>query len=374
MLYLTPTIRILLTRHSKHTKMLVQYHTPQFMSPSRLDKFLSGGWFRNCHLLFRSQLICLEGDVFSVVNIRLNLADYVFSKSLRKMYKRNLKRFTFEVRNMQLDQEKEMLFQKHRARFKGFLFESLQHFFSEDLMGQQIFETKEICVYDDGKLIAYSFFDEGNSSMASLLGVFDDSYNKHSLGLFTMLLEIMYGTMSGKQYYYPGYVLDKPSVFDYKLRLGQMEYYDWKGSWSLDENVALTNNIANRLRAKIADIQLALSTWNVAYSRVLYPVFSLGYLGGFEEFVRSPIYLACEPYRGKSRFIMIEYLLEDDLYTISLVEKMGDFDDMINMNATDDFLNEDKYCIRPLCYEKVLYKCKSADELASVASKYVGII
>lgn len=354
--------------------MLVQYHTPQFMSPARLDKFLAGGWFRNCHLLFRSQLICLEGDVFSVVNIRLNLEKYGFSKSLRKIYRRNMKRFTFEVRSMQIDDEKEQLFQQHRNRFKGFLFESLQHFFSEDLMGQQVFDTKEICVYDKGRLVAYSFFDEGQNSMASLLGVFDEGYSKNSLGLFTMLLEIMYATTSGKKYYYPGYILDQPSVFDYKLRLGEMEYYNWQGEWLPKDQVAINTNIASRLRSKIAEVESALRIWNVTNQRILYPVFSLGYLGGFEEFVKSPLYLACYGYRNKSRFLIVEYLLEEKLYALSLVEKLGDFDDMINMNATDDFLNEDKYCIRPLCYEKVLAKEHDANEMAAVASRYVGVI
>ncbi|MGB0524481.1 MAG: GNAT family N-acetyltransferase [Flammeovirgaceae bacterium] len=344
------------------------------MSPSRLDKFLAGGWFRNCHLLFRSQLICLEGDVFSVVNIRLNLEKYNFSKSLRKIYRRNLKRFTFEIRHMQLDREKEQLFQKHRSRFKGFLFESLQHFFSEDLMGQQVFDTKEICVYDKEQLIAYSFFDEGQNSMASLLGVFDERYSKYSLGLFTMLLEIIYASTTNKQYYYPGYVLDQPSVFDYKLRLGEMEYYNWKGEWLPKEKITFSANIASRLRSKIAEMQLTLSIWNVANKRILYPVFSLGYLGGFEGFVKSPIYLACYGHKNKGRFLIVEYLLEEKTYALSLVEKLGDFDDMINMNATDDFLNEDKYCIRPLCYEKTLAKETDPNKMAAIVSKYVGVV
>ncbi|GIW37638.1 MAG: hypothetical protein KatS3mg074_036 [Meiothermus sp.] len=35
----------------------------------------------------------------------------------------------------------------------------------------------------------------------------------------------------GKAFYYPGYAYKEPSEYDYKKRLGALEYFDWKGNW-----------------------------------------------------------------------------------------------------------------------------------------------
>jgi leucyl-tRNA---protein transferase len=88
-----------------------------------------------------------------------------------------------------------------------------------DSSNKNIFNTYEINIYDHGKLIGYSFFDVGITSMASIIGIFDQSYSKHSLGIYTMLLEMEYAKSMQLKYYYPGYVAYEPSQFNYKLRL-----------------------------------------------------------------------------------------------------------------------------------------------------------
>ena len=46
-----------------------------------------------------------------------------------------------------------------------------------------------------------------------------------------MLLEIQLAQLSGRRYYYPGFVYDLPSEFDYKLNFNGLEYFDWWGNW-----------------------------------------------------------------------------------------------------------------------------------------------
>ena len=48
--------------------MLVQRYYPRTLSHDQLDKYLENGWFRSAFMLYRSQMICLKGDVYSVVN------------------------------------------------------------------------------------------------------------------------------------------------------------------------------------------------------------------------------------------------------------------------------------------------------------------
>jgi arginyl-tRNA--protein-N-Asp/Glu arginylyltransferase len=346
--------------------MLVQYHTPQFLSPTKLDRFLAGGWFRNCHLLFRSKLLCIEREIFCIVNIRLPLKEYTYPKRMRKIYNRGNAKFRYEIGNLSLDAEKERLFEEHKHRFKGFLFDSLEQFFSEDLMGQQIFDTKEIRIYDGDKLVAYSFFDEGKFSLASLLGVFDADYSKYSLGTYSMLLEIEYAIDKAKKFYYPGYVLDKPSVFDYKLKLGKMDYYDWRmARWENDFAITMKENPANFIQQKLDEMADLLKVAKVPYRQMLYPIFSLGYLSGFEDFVKSPAFLLIGNMDNPQFSTIIEYNMEEGIYTFSKVEAHKEMGELAEMRVTEDFSDSKLYEIKPLSYLKTLGRAENPQELIS---------
>ena len=352
--------------------MLVQYHVPQFLTGRQLDRFLAGGWFRNGHMMFRSQFLCIEKDLFTVVNIRLPLDEYKFPKRLRKTFNRNQSRFTFTTGHCQIDAEKELLFRNHRHRFKGFLFDSLSDFFAEDLTGHHIFDTKEVCVYDGDQLIAFSFFDEGENSVASLLGVFDDAYRKYSLGTYTMLLEIMLAQQKGISYYYPGYVLDKPSIFDYKLRLGTMEYYSWlMARWENSYEEAIPKNQADTLTQIMSEAQQQLTAQNIAHQKILYPVFSLGYLPGFEDFLRAPVFLTLKGYQQNLHcFYLVYYSLEDKKYFLIQVEKNQELHQMTEMKSTMEMLDKETYCIVPLMLQKIIQK---SDNFGSLIPKILKL-
>ena len=61
--------------------MLVQTHYPRQLSRSRYDQYLASGWFRGAVMLYKMDLVCIDNEVYSVVNIRLNLEHYKVSKS-----------------------------------------------------------------------------------------------------------------------------------------------------------------------------------------------------------------------------------------------------------------------------------------------------
>ena len=56
--------------------------------------------------------------------------------------------------------------------------------------------------------------------------MYDPEYDRYSLGFYTMLLEIEYCMELGLKFYYPGYVVPGYSRFDYKLRIGDVDYFD----------------------------------------------------------------------------------------------------------------------------------------------------
>lgn len=89
----------------------------------------------------------------------------------------------------------------------------------------------EICVYENGKLLAASFLDIAETATSGIYAVFDPKASPRSLGIFTMLKEIEFSIESGKTFYYQGYCYDGESFYDYKKRFGTIERYDWNGNW-----------------------------------------------------------------------------------------------------------------------------------------------
>jgi arginine-tRNA-protein transferase len=343
--------------------MVVQYYYPQTLATTRLDAYLASGWFRNAYMMYRAKLICLNDDLFSVVNIRLKTSDYAPSKRLRKTARRCEKRFTTVVRPMLLDQEKEKLYQNHKSRFEGFIYGSLKHFFYGEIGYHKIFNTHEVCVYDGNKLIAVSFFDFGKNSCASLLAVYDKSYTKVSLGTFTMMKEIEYCVEQGLENYYPGYVLDKSSVFDYKLKMGEMQYYNWRTKrWRKWQSRSTMPSDAEKVKTKIELVKEGLRESNVEYKEYMYPLFSVGYLDSY--YVRSPIFVSCHHEDNEDlppRFI-IEYWLDEDCFTLSTVQKTPFVNNPDMMEISDSFYSEHNY-FDLLMYKQVLITSAKIDDI-----------
>lgn len=312
--------------------MLVQYYYPFSLSPSRLDRYLAAGWFRNSIMLFRSRLLCMEGDLFNVVNIRLPLQDYTLSKSNKRLLRKNKKLFTYSINRASIDLDKEKLYEAHKPRFKGFIYSDLHQFLYSDTISS-VFHTYEIEIRDlDGKLVALSYFDRGHQSIASLLGIYDPAYSKNSLGTFTMLLEMEHAMEMGYKYYYPGYIFDKPSVFDYKLRLGNYEYYDWRGKWKPYTDFRQVESFAGHLKNKVNQLKLELDNYGIKFSEQVYPLFPLGYMDKtIDPFVKSPMYLQIDNSPFYKKDVLFEYNADDDKYSVSLVTKCPEYNHLLKM-------------------------------------------
>lgn len=348
--------------------MLVQYYYPISLSPARLDRYLAGGWFRNAALLYRSQIICLDEDFFSVINIRLRLADYQFKKRFKKILRKVHQDFDVVVRPATITRQKEELYQKHKVRFEGFIYHSLEQFFYGDFGEQWVYNTYEVSVYDGDKLIAVSFFDMGKKSMASLLGLYDMDYKKYSLGIFTMLQEIQYAQQKGMSYYYPGYVLDTPSVFDYKLELGTMQYYNWNGRWQNWNRLPSENFISKELRAKTQHLIAVMKAYEIPFQKFLYPLFSVGY---FEhEYVRSAVYLSCFHDENQHDKLIVEYDIETAEYVVSRVEKHLIDPTTTTVQISEKLLRSDLHFLHLLTYEEVYLRTPSAEKVAQNIKSY----
>ncbi len=214
--------------------MLFSYaekNTPFTLSPESLDWHLAKGWYRMGSTIFTTHFLFFKNRPYSAVWIRVDLRDFAFSKSQRKLLRKNQELFQVRVAPRIIDEEHEELYDRYAAQFDGRLSPSIADSL-EDYDGEVVFDTWETSVRESisGKLVASSYFDLGNDSAASILGIFDPRLKSFSLGYYTMLLEIQHCLDLGLRYYYPGYVVPNYRRFDYKLRLGPAEYFDLRSN------------------------------------------------------------------------------------------------------------------------------------------------
>jgi len=198
-------------------------------SPAEMDALWRDGWRHFGAYFFRYNLGFYEYEIRRVMPLRIRLADFKFSKSQRRVFNKN-KDLETVVRPIEIDAERENLFERHKRRFKSGVPASLYDFLSDEPSVVPC-EAREICVFEAGKLLAASFLDIGRESVSSVYAMFEPSAEKRSLGILTMLLEISYALENGKKFYYSGYAYEGNSYYDYKKRFSAMESFDWDGGW-----------------------------------------------------------------------------------------------------------------------------------------------
>jgi len=321
--------------------MLVQTHFPRKLSRSRYDQYLASGWFRGSVMLYKMNLLCIDDEVYSVVNIRLNIEEFKHKKRQRKLLRKAEERFEIKFGKASPTPEKERLYELHKHRFKGFIHGTLDEYLHANF-NASVFDTREVCVYDNDKLIAVSYFDLGDLGMASLLGLYDEDYKSWSLGKLTMLKEIEFGIKTGRKWYYPGYVLDLPSNFDYKLELGPMEYYSPARRWVNYEKFDPRATNAYSIRTKTQELSDILSEKGRKHRVWLYPYFSMGYVGPWNSFfLRVPMLI--ELGHDVSGMICMSYSPVEDAYSLYRIHPSPDGPQFLKMEESNEFSNSDKY-------------------------------
>ncbi len=259
--------------------MFAVKHYPERIKGKELDDYLANGWYRMGQTIFTTHFLCFGETFYSAIWVRLDLQAHQFSKSLRKIIKRNNGRFQFHFGKAVIDVPRENLYQRYRAIFPGMIapsiLDSLQdgdHF--------NVYNTYEFTVYDGAKLIAVSYFDLGENSIASILGFYDPEYKPFSLGLYTMLMEVEYGKIQGFKYFYPGYVVPGYDRFEYKLRIGPVDYYDLRsGDWLPYAAFTKEEIPIYRMRVKLEVLRQTAQKMRLNLPLKFYPLFEANLFG-----------------------------------------------------------------------------------------------
>lgn len=205
-----------------------EFHALQVQA-QEMDALWANGWRHFGTHFFRYNLSFYENEIRRVFPLRVRLSDFHLSKSQKRILKKNRDLQTI-IRPIEMTEEKEILFERHKRRFKSGIPFSIYDFLDYDA-AQTPCRAFELCVYAETKLLATSFFDVGEAAISSVYAMFSLDAASRSLGILTMLLEIDYARNRGKNFYYQGYCYEGNSYYDYKKRFGALERFDWNGNW-----------------------------------------------------------------------------------------------------------------------------------------------
>lgn len=200
------------------------------VEPGTYDILLADAWRHFGTHFFKYNVGVYENEIRRVLPLRIRLANFTLSKSQRRVRRKNADLETSIV-PIAITAETHDLFGRHKRRFKSGIPDSIYDFLSCDPARAPTCGF-QITAHLNGKLLAASFFDAGETSVSAIYGCFDPDETSRSLGIFTMLKVIEHAHANGKSFYYHGYAYEGESYYDYKKRFSGLEQYDWRGSWT----------------------------------------------------------------------------------------------------------------------------------------------
>lgn len=349
--------------------MVVQTYFPRKLSAARYDQYLASGWFRGSVMLYKMGMLCLEGEVQSVLNVRMDIRKFEASKSQRRLVAKCNKEFRTTIRKARIDKRREALYNEHKVRFKGFIHHTLSDYLNSGYSAS-VFDTYEVAVWLGDELVASSFFDLGSGAMASLLCVYKQGLGRFSLGKYTMLRELEFAQKKGLKWYYPGYVLSPSPSFDYKLELGSFQYYNSNKRWVGLTSPKPTDSLGGQYVHAMEMLQEGLQDFGIEHKRWMYPFFTMGYLDYWEvHFMGCPIFLEIPFGRPGREMLVATYQADSKSYMLLLVTPAEQYYHLLNMEVSEDFYRHESYYMDLLSITQLVMASSTMKEVLEAAWK-----
>ncbi|RMF03644.1 MAG: arginine-tRNA-protein transferase [Bacteroidetes bacterium] len=339
-------------------------HYPDYLPPEELDRYLERGWYRMGQTIFTTHFLCFKQQLYSAIWVRLHLPSHSFRKSQRKLMRRNGTRFRIVFQDEStITAEKEALFRRYRKTFKGFLGNSLAESLY-DAEENNIYDTREVQIYNANRLIGLSFFDVGKNSAASITGIYDPAYKDFSLGYYTMLLEIKYCQEHGLTYYYPGYVVPGFERFDYKLRIGEVSYYTLdQQNWEPYQQLEPAKIPINLMETRLLELSQQMTQFNVPHQLYRYPLFEASLFGFWDAPYLEYPWLIQLPDTGPNYLYFAVYNVRNHHYELLRCTPFDDLNFYFNESYTRSF-NPEEFFMRLSVVDNLLYSVESAKDFA----------
>ncbi|HMQ48577.1 MAG TPA: arginine-tRNA-protein transferase [Saprospiraceae bacterium] len=353
--------------------MFAEKRYPEKLDADELDEYLSKGWYRMGQSIFTTHFLCFGHTFFSALWIRLPLDKHASSKRHRKLMRRNsrLEISYSPFNHQQPDKEQENLYQRYRKQFPGLLAPSLRDALY-DGDEKNIFNTWQCIIKDGGKLVALSYFDLGQQSIASIMGIYDPAYKNDSLGFYTMLMEIEFGRSNGFQYYYPGYIVPGYPRFDYKMRIGKVESYllrndDWAPfpSQVKSEDVPML-----KMDRHLQEMCHYLNLNHSPCVKKYYPLFEANLFGFWHApYLDYPVLLVCSQLENPHTFLITVFDPRQEEYHLMRCSIFDDLQFYFNPTFTESFNPKDHF-LELLIIDEMIEKSKKPQDIL-LALRYV---
>lgn len=298
--------------------MFAKAISPIELTPEQLDVYLQQGWFRMGQSIFTTHFIRFKNQLFSTIWLRIALDQFLPDAVQKKLMKKN-NGFTSIIQPATLTEEKENLYTRYRAQRSFNPSPSLHELLLGESSSHSIYQTYEVAIHDNGKLIAIGFFDVGETSAAGIVSIYDPAYKKYSLGKYLIHLKIQYCQMLGLQYFYPGYFVPGYSFFDYKLSIGHcaLEFFALNNKQWLSINHFSRRHIAiNEMQVMLENVQQDLAVLDVDTAIVNYEFFDASLLPDLREagLFDFPIFLHASASSFTGSELLLVFDVRDSLF------------------------------------------------------------
>ena len=170
--------------------MLAAVHSPETLSPVQLDTYLAQGWFRMGQTVFTTNFLSFKNQLYSAVWLRVYLPDFKTERTQEKLRRLNAG-FRAVIQKASITPAHEALFELYKKSISFEASSSLQHLLYGKSAGD-IYNTYEVNLFDNDKLIACGFFDIGAGSAAGISSFYDPAYKKYTLGKHLIYLKMSY--------------------------------------------------------------------------------------------------------------------------------------------------------------------------------------
>src|SRR5690242_6710085 len=140
--------------------MFAEARTPEKLAPTELDEYLERGWFRMGQTIFTTNFVHFKDQMYSAVWLRVLLEQFTSDNTQQKLFKRNAV-FQTTIGPSELTPEKEELYIRYKQSLPFQPSDSLHQLLLGKNTENYLYNTYEVTVRDDGRLIAVGFFDIG---------------------------------------------------------------------------------------------------------------------------------------------------------------------------------------------------------------------
>jgi arginine-tRNA-protein transferase len=344
------------------------HHPKSPIAPEELDAYLSKGWRPAGQGIYTAEFLRADNEqIYGCIQLRLQLTGFTFKKRHRRLLNRNGKRFRITVEPaVAPDPELEELNLRYLALHPEKTRDTLDH----HVIGEhriKTLDTQVIRVYDGEKLVAFSYFDLGRETAYTKAGIYDPEYAVHSLGIYTMLLEIRWLQEQGVKYYHPGYVSPRFPVFNYKMQFGDMQFFQLStGSW-LPYDHDNAEDPYDLIEAALTQVKSALFGTGITGRLMEYPSYTAcyHYQTADIEMLDAAVFLYLAP-TVYGTDLIVTYTLTDSIYHLVEIRDSG-LRDMNVMSLSNS--GRPRYVL-PSMVDGVLASSPSAMEIAGAIKQF----